>query len=304
MPVKRATLEHLVEIRALLRHARRAYSDFGLEDLPDLLGRGTAVVGISDGEMWGTACVVVEDRPATLPRAAPTRAHLRCIAVKQGYSPAPAVNDLITTLVDTLTANHTATHTGPLLMVSYGMYDWVCQGLSRNGFDLVDTVEFFQIDDLEKHLAQRPPPTPDLVLHPAEPELFGQLAALDATAFPPLWHFGERDLVELCMRCRVQVAYHTADAEQAHEPVGYSAVCYNSREEAQLARLAVAPGYQGRGIGRALLWDSIQDAAATQHKILVLNTQSNNHRSQRLYLGMGFRSMGETLPVLGRLLNR
>ncbi|MEX1020184.1 MAG: GNAT family N-acetyltransferase [Litorilinea sp.] len=308
MTVKRATLEHLVEVRALVRHGRRAYIDFGLEDLPDMLGRGTAVVGMNNGQIWGAACVQVEERPTTLPRSAPTRAHLRCIAVQQGHPASARVYELVTGLIHELTDNSRQS----LLLVSYGMYDWVCQGLARANFDLLDTVEFFELDRLRARLADRPPPLPNLSFHPAEPGVFPRLAALDAAAFPPLWHFGERELMELCLRCQLQVAYlsepqtptaQTAiDGDLPAQPVGYAAVCYNSRDEAQLARLAVDPVYQGRGIGRALLWDAIAGAVATKHRALVLNTQRANQQSQRLYVGMGFRPIGESLPVLGRMI--
>jgi ribosomal protein S18 acetylase RimI-like enzyme len=82
---------------------------------------------------------------------------------------------------------------------------------------------------------------------------------------------------------------------------GYTAVCANSRSEAQLARLAVHPTYQGRGVGRALLADTIV-YAAQEFDRLVLNTQTTNHRSQKLYAGFGFRPIGLSVPVLAQLL--
>lgn len=303
MPVVSAKLEHLVEIRALLHHARRSYSDFGLEDLPDMLGRGTAVVGMTDGRIWGLACAHIEDRPSTLPMHAPTRAHLRCLAVMQGQSPVPSITELVTQLEVELARGRTH----PLLLLGYGAYDWICQGLARCGFDLLDTVEFFQLEHPGRQLAQRPPPREDLALHLAGPAVLPVLAALDATAFPPHWHFGERDLQELLLRGRVQVAYRVENGPQATRidsdaPIGYSALCYNSATEAQLARLAVAPEWQGQGVGRALLWDAIADVVSTRHQYLVLNTQRTNVQSQRLYTGMGFRPMGESLPLMGKRL--
>ena len=115
---------------------------------------------------------------------------------------------------------------------------------------------------------------------------------VDAATFDPLWHFGRRDLFELLMRGRMQVAWWEG------QMVGYNAVCANSQSEGQLARLAVHPNFQGRGIGRALVSDAIRYAAG-EFSVLVLNTQINNNRSQSLYRGLGFRPIGMSLAVLG-----
>jgi ribosomal protein S18 acetylase RimI-like enzyme len=318
MPVIRASLEHLVEVRSLLRQGRRVYSDFGLEDLADRLARGPAVVGVADGKVWGVACAQIEERPSTMPRSAPTRVHLRCIAVRVaasgpvGFLPnpdasVPSCGDA-TELLLALVAQIAQTRTTPMQLLTYGAQDWLVHALTEGGFDLLDTVEFFELDRLSVHLAQRPPVPPFLHLQLAEPHILPELAELDAVTFPPLWHFGERELVELCLRGRVQVAYVLPDSPNQEQSIqglilaGYAAVSYNSREEAQLARLAVVPHYQGRGIGRTLLWDAVADAAAAKRRTLVLNTQRDNHRSRRLYLGMGFHPIGEALPVFGRLI--
>jgi ribosomal protein S18 acetylase RimI-like enzyme len=119
------------------------------------------------------------------------------------------------------------------------------------------------------------------------------LAGLDAAAFPPLWHFGVKDLFEMLMRCRVQLAWWQGQL------AGYAALCANNRSEGQLARLAVHPSFQGRGIGRALLADAIT-YAAQEFAVLVLNTQVTNTRSQTLYRGFGFRAIGLPVAVLAR----
>jgi ribosomal-protein-alanine N-acetyltransferase len=99
------------------------------------------------------------------------------------------------------------------------------------------------------------------------------------------------------IRCRVQFAWWQ------DRLAGYSALCANSRSEGQLARLAVHPDLQGRGIGRALVTDAIAYAGG-EYRTLVLNTQTHNTRSQALYRRLGFRAVGTPMPVLARLVER
>ncbi len=87
--------------------------------------------------------------------------------------------------------------------------------------------------------------------------------------------------------------------------VGYAAISLNGAFDdpttagpsAFLARLAVHPSVQGRGVGRQLLADSIAYAHSQGHNPIYLNTQVSNEQSQRLYEGMGFRSMGRVFQV-------
>jgi ribosomal protein S18 acetylase RimI-like enzyme len=164
--------------------------------------------------------------------------------------------------------------------------------LQEAGFSQIEAVQFYQLDRLRSRVQSLPPTPTQLTFTGLYPDQLDELAILDATTFDPLWHFGRRDLFELLMRGRMQVAWWGG------QMVGYSAVCANSQSEGQLARLAVHPNFQGRGIGRALLGDAIRYAAG-EFLVLVLNTQINNSRSQSLYRGLGFRPIGLSLSVLG-----
>jgi ribosomal protein S18 acetylase RimI-like enzyme len=72
-------------------------------------------------------------------------------------------------------------------------------------------------------------------------------------------------------------------------------------EEAEVRALAVAPGAQGRGVGRALL-EAVTDRAADQGvRHLVLCTQPEMLAAQHLYEVAGFRRIPERdwCPVPG-----
>jgi ribosomal protein S18 acetylase RimI-like enzyme len=290
MPIAAATLADLSPVRHLLQTATYCYVDIGAEDVAVLLAQAHSTLGQENGKLWGVLGVQQEERPVTLPAAAPTRAYLRVLAVQRPMRPGPSLQALLAPVQEQFAGSAPGVQ-----LICYGAEPWVHQTLTENGFAEVEQVQFFELDRLSQRAAALPPGPAQLQITPGRPDYLAELARLDAAAFSPLWHFGPKDLLEMLMRCRVQLAWW--DGVLA----GYTAVCANSRSEAQLARLAVHPDYQGRGVGRALLGDTILYAAQEFHR-LVLNTQTTNQRSQKLYLGFGFRPIGLSVPVLVRLL--
>ena len=69
--------------------------------------------------------------------------------------------------------------------------------------------------------------------------------------------------------------------------LGY-AVCWTIAGEAHLLNIAVHPGRQGRGIGRALLSECIRRAARAGASLIFLEVRAGNEAAQRLYRSMGF----------------
>ena len=67
-----------------------------------------------------------------------------------------------------------------------------------------------------------------------------------------------------------------------------------------LQRLAVDPDVQGRGLGRALVIDSLAWLATKGATEVLVNTQEVNARALRLYVDLGFEELSERLLVLGR----
>lgn len=117
------------------------------------------------------------------------------------------------------------------------------------------------------------------------------VAQTDAASFDTLWH----NPLSTLRNAFAQSLIGTV-AEDDRGIVGYQ-LTTGSGQRAHLARLAVDPRLQGRGIGRLLLTDLF--ARLTGHGIgrLSVNTQSDNHASLRLYEGMGFVRTGEQYPV-------
>jgi [ribosomal protein S18]-alanine N-acetyltransferase len=292
MSVVRATTHHLDSIKILLQAAYYRYVDMGVEDLPALVMRGPVAVGEDHGRVWGLVGAQIEERPPTMPRDAPTRAHLRAVAFRHGHHPTGELSRLLD-----VARSQAIGYPNPIQYLCYGADRWLASALHEAGFREIEAVQFFQLDRLRSRVHDLP--TMEAVaggaLHfaVADADDLDELAVLDAATFDPLWHFGRRDLFELLLRGRMQIA------RLDQEIVGYSAICANTRSEGQLARLAVHPQHQRSGIGRALLIDAIR-FAATEFSVLVLNTQTTNERAQRLYRSFGFRPLGGQLPVLGQ----
>jgi len=73
------------------------------------------------------------------------------------------------------------------------------------------------------------------------------------------------------------------------EPVGCCALLPMSEGEFELSKLAVAPGHQGKGIGRRLLDAGIEKARSLKARRLYLETNHILTPAIRLYESVGFR---------------
>lgn len=113
----------------------------------------------------------------------------------------------------------------------------------------------------------------------------------DHASFDPLWH----NSLETLQRASSQALFATV-AESEDGIVGYQLTTGHG-QRAHLARLAVHPSMQGRGVGRALLSDLFDLLTRAGTTRLSVNTQSDNSGSLRLYTKMGFNRTGEEFPV-------
>lgn len=117
------------------------------------------------------------------------------------------------------------------------------------------------------------------------------VAKLDANAFMPLWQNPLTALKKALPQATVATV-----AEDARGLTGYQISTANPFG-AHLARLAVRPEAQQRGLGSLMVTDLLQRLNRKGVARLTVNTQSDNLASLALYRKMGFILTGENFPV-------
>lgn len=113
----------------------------------------------------------------------------------------------------------------------------------------------------------------------------------DAASFDPLW----QNPLETLRQAFAQALYATL-AENEDGILGYQ-LSTGGGQRAHLARLAVHPAVQGKGVGTALVSDLFTYLTYTGIPRLSVNTQSDNPVSLSLYQRLGFVRTGEQYPV-------
>lgn len=118
-----------------------------------------------------------------------------------------------------------------------------------------------------------------------------EVEGIDSAAFDPLWRNPQTTL-----RAAFSQAMSASVAETERGIVGYQ-ITTGGGTRAHLARLAVHPSTQGRGVAYHLVSDLL--TRLTNHGVgkLSVNTQSDNFSSLKLYQKLGFRRTGEQYPV-------
>ena len=168
------------------------------------------------------------------------------------------------------------------------MHNWLSDLLVKNGFshkqDII-MLEWKDSDVPEQILIE------GIKIRKMYPADLPEVAKLDAFAFMPLWqnplHALEKALPQ---------ATSATIAEDDRGLVGYQISTANPFG-AHLARLAVRPDAQQRGIGTLIVADLIRRLKNKSIARLTVNTQSDNHASLALYKKMGFVVTGEKFPV-------
>jgi ribosomal-protein-alanine N-acetyltransferase len=118
-----------------------------------------------------------------------------------------------------------------------------------------------------------------------------QVEEIDHRAFDPAW----QNSIKTLTTARRLSSYATV-CEVEGEMVGYQ-ISTASALGAHLARLAVVPVSQRRGVGRALVVDMLKHIARRGFDRVTVNTQADNLSSQHLYNTLGFEPTGQRYPM-------
>ncbi len=278
-PAQLADLERIYQFR---EHARRVVMHFGFEDLRQMVRAHTCFVADTGPLLWGFVCASSYQ---------PGLSMLRGLGLINGWR----IDDGLSYLLRPLEAALVEEEKRHLMHLATDV--WLAAPLMRQGFTPHDYIIHFE---------RATPPQPltpryrleDVTLRPMRPHEIQDLTRLDHQAFEWPWQFSSGELVKWIMLADRFVVLEHQDCL-----AGYACTQLHG-EQAQIVRLAVAPPWQNRGLGRYLLADALDFAAQRGARYVTLNTQWRNTSSQRLYKGFGFRAVGRRIPVLLKALFR
>jgi ribosomal protein S18 acetylase RimI-like enzyme len=163
---------------------------------------------------------------------------------------------------------------------------WFQRILLASGFEQQTNVVLLDLLlDYPRYFKQRQ----DFAIRPMRDEDLPAVANIDYEAFGWFWH----NTADALNRARA-VALYTTVAEDDAGIIGYQ-ISTGNAANVHLARLAVKPQAQGRGVGGALVDELIWHTGARHYSV---NTQQDNLASLTLYKKAGFFRTGESLPVL------
>ena len=168
------------------------------------------------------------------------------------------------------------------------LYGWFEALLKKNGFQKSHSIVMLSWDG---------PGLPNL---PANTAVTVRPMTLDDLADVEIIDSGSFSLVWQNSRAYLEIAFHQAAVATVAEYEGHLAgyqISTGTPIGGHLARLAVLPAVQGRGIGYALLYDLLYQFARRGARTVTVNTQKDNLASLSLYRKSGFQLTGEEYPI-------
>jgi len=181
---------------------------------------------------------------------------------------------------------------GARLLAWADVGEWAGPALPARGFHRLTRL----VTMLKKSRWLPPVEVPGVGLRPAEATDVPALTRLDHAAFSPPWWMGEETLERLRQESLCFLL-----AERAGRCLGYVEARL-VEDGAHIGRLAVAPEAQSCGVGGLLLADVLSCLWERGAEYVALNTQEENHSSQRLYARFGFHPLRRRVVVWARWL--
>jgi ribosomal protein S18 acetylase RimI-like enzyme len=175
-----------------------------------------------------------------------------------------------------------------LLVGAITVSDWFNTLLSESGFLKTQQIVVLEHDDAE--FQQLPIPA-NLILRPMTEHDLPVVAEVDKAGFALLWRNSQQAL-----HAGFNQAGFATVAQLNGEIIGYQISTRNAFG-VHLARLAVLPRLQGRGIGYLLVQDLLIQSRRSGLYRLTVNTQNDNRVSLALYKRIGFEITGERYSV-------
>ena len=185
------------------------------------------------------------------------------------------------------TAKEAISRAGGATVAAIAMQGWFQQALAASGFENRQQIVMLEWYDQRRTSRE----ANGIHIRKMTEADLPQVVETDNAAFDPLWHNSLETL-----RLAFSQSLFATIAEDSRGIFGYQLTTGHG-QRAHLARLAVRPEVQGRGVGRALLSDLFTKVTRKGILRLSVNTQSDNETSLSLYKKMGFHRTGEEYPV-------
>ncbi len=178
---------------------------------------------------------------------------------------------------------------GAQSLFSLAPYDWLQRLLEGEGFLPADKIVtlHFNCSEIKSSTAD-----PGLIIREMTNRDMAAVEAIDVAAFEPAWRLHRASLLKTYHRS----AWHSV-ALQEGEVVGYQ-MSTSAFDSAHLARLAVDPRWQGKGVGHRLVEDMLETFSSIGVTTFSVNTQASNIRSLSLYHSLGFEREDRDILVM------
>jgi len=240
----------------------------------DWIGRDPFLVLEDDGRIEAAiAC----------PPDPPSVGWIRLFAASSKVSPEYAWSCLWDSALKSLAANQQVQY-----IAAIPLYHWFGTLLQKSGFE-----QTYSIVMLSRETSSIPTPLPSkrIAIRPMALDDLKIVQMIDEASFTPVWA-NSIEYLEIAFRQAVVATVAEVDGELSGYQISTATVI-----GAHLARLAVLPNMQGKGIGYALLYDLIHQISRRGARTITVNTQKTNYASLNLYTRVGFVLSGEDYPI-------
>ena len=173
-------------------------------------------------------------------------------------------------------------------LYSLATSEWIERLLIKNGFQLNNQIVSLSSQELTVKAQTLPE---NLQIRPMRLDDIPELESLDELCFRPPWQLNQSSLEKSYSK-----GANSSVVSQAGKLVGYQ-ITDNVFDHLHLARIAVHPDMQGRGIARQLMAEMISFFKDYAIQTYSVNTQADNLASLRLYHSFGFKEEGRPTPV-------
>jgi ribosomal-protein-alanine N-acetyltransferase len=273
MIITEAKPEHYDQIASFLNENNQIHRHLDWFGTLDWLGYQPYLLLIKDKKINAVLCATPENDKS---------AWIRTFVAKKNLPLEETWQRLLDKAINKLKEN------GINLLAALALHSWFEGLLSSSGFKHRQNIVVLEWGG---KLPSDAPINPDIEIRPMNLADLPEVHDLDKIAFQPLW---QNSLAGLT-KAYEQPGISTVAVCQGII-VGYQ-ISTSMTIYGHLARLAVNPDYQRRGIASALVYDLLRQFDQQGFWRVTVNTQSDNSPSLKLYNTFGFERTGEEIPV-------